>query len=402
MSFLSQRLVDKLAKYEQTGEQFSDIGLAVDLGLFSIKHLVRSLINSKLKSNRLNVGLVFNGGIGDQVIQLQWARIFVASLQQQGCNSYNVFMFANPELGQMLLNGVDHVDQVENHRFARKHDFDLLLSIEYFPRIWKINNTSLSKYAPFLTERLEQAFSFYAEFSKLSRTCYHYQLMQLAVAKGWTRYDLLGRCGLCDFDRNTVPFLQLEDDLTNTVLQKFNLQNRQFITLHSGISGIPTQFLDKGVDPVIAKQNATRTIPLSLLEDILVCLKQQYPDYLLVHIGDKDALPVQHADLNLAGKTSLKESLCLLSKSACHIDNDAGLIHLRHAMGLRSVVVWGPTLGAFVGYPEDINIQGNCTGCMWLTPNWESHCPKGYACAKCIYDISAEDITSAVQKVLQN
>lgn len=402
MSFLSQRIGDKLAKFEQLKDGGSDLELVCDLTLFSAKYFLRALTNRRVKSGCLNVGLVFNGGIGDQVIQLQWARVFVDSLAQQGCASYNVFMFNNTEMGNMLLNKVEHVDLIADHRFARKHNFDLLISIEYFPRLWNVNLAAIKKHAPFLIDKLKQAGGFYSEFSKLSRVCHHYQLMQCAVAKGWTRYDLLGRCGLCEFDRNTKPYLYLDPEFVSVTLDKFGLQDRKFITFHSGISGIPVQLLDEGMDPVKAKQQANRVIPPALLQQSFVELKRIYPDFLFVHLGDADALPVEQADLNLAGKSSLMESVCLLSKAVCHIDNDAGLIHLRHALHQRSVVLWGPTLGAFVGYPEDENIQGQCSGCMWLVPNWEVHCPKGFSNAKCMVDISVDRVVAGVEKILSS
>lgn len=401
MSFLSQRLAEKIAKFEKTPQPESELILASDLTSFSLKYFWRRLANSKLKSNCLNVGLVFNGGIGDQVIQAQWARVFVEYLAQNGCQSYNVFMFDDPALGKEILQEVAHVDLIADHRCARKHKFDLLLSIDYFPRLWCTNQAAINEYAPFLKERMTQYLTVNAELAKFSKVCHHYQLMQYSFAKGWTRYDLLGQSGLCDFDRHTAPFLYLDDAQAQATLQKFSLDGERFVTFHSGISNIPVELLDAGVDPIKAKQHATRNIPLDMLGQVVQEFKQRHPTIKLVQLGGKDDLPVEHVDLNLVGQSSLKESLCLLSKAAVHVDNDSGLIHMRHALGQRSVVLWGPTLGAFVGYPEDVNLQGGCSGCMWLTSSWESKCPRGFDHAKCMRDIPISAVVEGIEQVLQ-
>lgn len=400
MSFLSQRIGDKLAKFEQRKDGGSDLGLVSDLTLFSVKHFLRTMTNQRVKSGCLNVGLVFNGGIGDQIIQLQWARVFVESLAQQGCVSYNVFMFNNSEIGQMLLKRVEHVDLVECHHFARKHKFDLLLSLEYYPRLWDVNLSAIKKYAPFLSDKLKLAGKFYSEFLKFNRVTHHYQLMDASLAKHWNRYDLLGQCGLCDFNRDTQPFFGIDQSEVDATLSKYHLHDKEFLTVQSGIGDMPLYGIPEGEAPIVARQRATKLIPKELATQVFIQIKQRYPELLIVQLGDEHSVRFDGVDLCLLGQTSLPESINLLYAAKLHFGNDSGLIHLRHAMGKRSVVVWGPTSAEFLGYPEDQNIQGACKPCMWLTRDWNVNCPKGLSCAKCMLDIPVNKLIAGVEKIL--
>ncbi len=69
-------------------------------------------------------------------------------------------------------------------------------------------------------------------------------------------------------------------------------------------------------------------------------------------------------------------------------------------MGKSAVVLWGPTSGAIVGYDDDVNLQGSCKPCAFLTPDWNTSCPRGYACAQCMTTIQAADVVAGVKTLL--
>ncbi len=55
-----------------------------------------------------------------------------------------------------------------------------------------------------------------------------------------------------------------------------------------------------------------------------------------------DAIPDKRL-VNLQGKTSLKESMAILSKAICSIGNDSGMNHIAEAYGVPCLTIFGPT-----------------------------------------------------------
>jgi len=79
------------------------------------------------------------------------------------------------------------------------------------------------------------------------------------------------------------------------------------------------------------------------------------------------------------------------------------LVHLAHAMGTVSVVMFGPTSVAFLGYPQNINlVASDCTSCWWTTKDWYVYCPRALAEPECMHAHRAETVVEAVLKIKKN
>lgn len=395
MTYYGYRLIEKIKTYiTKSGKEFSSFKIFSKIFAFSLNNLISHIFAFKPKSHKLNIGFIFSGGIGDQVISAQWVKVFIERLLANNCEFYSVLMFPNKQTGNMLVAGFKGIDLIESRHYLYFHKFDLLIGVDQFAKIFKINDRAVSKYAPFLKEDLSKALEFTRRYGLLSYYNYHYQLMNLAVTKGWNRYDLMGACGLCDFNRQSPVYFQIEQSSVTETCKKFNLPS-SFITIHSGVGNVPVSEQSEEAKK-IARRNASRCIPLELGNQIVAKIHELQPDLKIIQIGDESGYFFEGVDLNLCGKTSFKESLDLLYESLVHIDNDAGLIHLRHVMGKRSVVLYGPTDARFVGYDTDVNFQGNCRPCMWLTEDWNTVCPAGFSKASCMYSIKASEVAKAV------
>ncbi len=83
--------------------------------------------------------------------------------------------------------------------------------------------------------------------------------------------------------------------------------------------------------------------------------------------------------INLQGKTSLAESAYWLSRCSVVVANDTGLMHLADALGVPTVVIFGPTsgeLGCLPFHPQSITIEPQ----LWCRPcskNGEAPCIRG-------------------------
>ena len=75
----------------------------------------------------------------------------------------------------------------------------------------------------------------------------------------------------------------------------------------------------------------------------------------------------------------MEEVKALLKNSLLHIDNEGGLVHLRHALcAKKSIVLFGPTSDLFYGYAENENVRSNVCEepCEWENAKWNTWCKK--------------------------
>lgn len=94
----------------------------------------------------------------------------------------------------------------------------------------------------------------------------------------------------------------------------------------------------------------------------------------------------------------------IVNHAALLVDNEGGMVHLRHALrGGSSVVLFGPTSKAVFGYPENENISSSVCDhwCEWQIPDWQYVCARlGTPGHPCMDAIRTEDVLAAVHRVL--
>lgn len=100
-------------------------------------------------------------------------------------------------------------------------------------------------------------------------------------------------------------------------------------------------------------------------------------DICVVQLGGKsNGIDVPGIHFSFRG-TDFKTSLSILKHSECHVDIEGGLVHAAAALGVPSVVLFGPTNVDFFAYPDNFNLlSGTCQNCWWTKPDWMNKCPK--------------------------
>lgn len=81
--------------------------------------------------------------------------------------------------------------------------------------------------------------------------------------------------------------------------------------------------------------------------------------------------------INLKGKTSLRESMAIITKSKYVIGADTGLVHAAEALGKRVVTIFGPTsreTGAGVNREDSITIENNDIWCRPCSQTGKRKC----------------------------
>ena len=100
--------------------------------------------------------------------------------------------------------------------------------------------------------------------------------------------------------------------------------------------------------------------------------------------------------LNLAGNTSLRELIALISECDVFLSNDSGPMHIAYAVGTPLVALFGSTSPDLTGPVGEGNvvIRPNlpCSPCFERTCNNDDR--------QCMYDILSEDVYLAIKKIL--
>jgi len=168
---------------------------------------------------------------------------------------------------------------------------------------------------------------------------------------------------------------KLNIDVDIQVLKKYDLNDVNYITIHDG--------WDENFKFISSRP--TKAIPLNVWSLIIANIKNLYPNHLIVQIGGPKGEVINGVDICLKNKTPFLDAISILSFSHMHFDSESGLVHLASALGVRSMVFFGPTNFDWFSYPENVNIKpSECGNCWWSTENWMNSCPLGYIDPICI------------------
>ncbi|GBR49504.1 hypothetical protein AA106556_2076 [Neokomagataea tanensis NBRC 106556] len=172
----------------------------------------------------------------------------------------------------------------------------------------------------------------------------------------------------------------------------FGLKPKAYITVHDGWDG----------NFKIAAQRPTKTVPLEKWTKIISGLKRALPHMTIVQIGGAVGENLQGVDVNLKKKLSFAQSTSILAQSALHIDAETGLVHLAAALGVKSVVMFGPTNVDWFGYPQNANIRPHeCGNCWWSNDAWMDACPLDLPNPACTNNIRPDEVVAAAMRLLE-
>jgi len=123
----------------------------------------------------------------------------------------------------------------------------------------------------------------------------------------------------------------------------------------------------------------------------------------VIQLGASCEEPIEGA-INMAGRSTIKQTAAFLARAKLHIDSEGGLVHIARAMATRSVVLFGPTSRLFFEYECNVNVEPttDCKDCWWTTDMWWRECPKGKPYpVPCMNSITPDIVYKAIQKALK-
>ncbi len=195
---------------------------------------------------------------------------------------------------------------------------------------------------------------------------------------------------------SSMPYNRLQLSIHPSEVSKFNLNREgiKFITIHDGWDENTRTKNKTGV--------STKSYPPEKWAELVKLIKIDFPEYLIVQLGGLgNGSNIDGADINLRGKTTLKEAASIISSSTLHIDTDSGLVHIAACLGTPSAVLFGPTNAAYCSYKGNINIAPNlCGNCWWSIDDWMDTCPRGLKTAECMYSIEPKTIIEKIKSKL--
>lgn len=100
--------------------------------------------------------------------------------------------------------------------------------------------------------------------------------------------------------------------------------------------------------------------------------------------------------INLAGQTSLREAMSVISECAIFISNDSGLMHIAGALNIPTIAIFGSTNPVTTSPVGDhcmvIRKDLSCSPCL------KKECASDF---KCMTSISAEEVFDAARKMIE-
>jgi ADP-heptose:LPS heptosyltransferase len=108
--------------------------------------------------------------------------------------------------------------------------------------------------------------------------------------------------------------------------------------------------------------------------------------------------------LNITGACSMRQSMAFLERLHLFVGNDGGLAHLAAALGVPTVVIYGPESPARVGRREDekhaaVYHARDCSPCVSLLALEKKECACGGACVR---EIPVEEVHHVVRDLLDH
>jgi hypothetical protein len=169
------------------------------------------------------------------------------------------------------------------------------------------------------------------------------------------------------------------------------LQGKKYIVIHDGWDNA---FELKSTRP-------TKAMPLKFWIDLVASIKRELSDVSVVQIGGSRGEDVDGVDYNFRCRAPFETAVSILKGARLLIDAEGGLVHYAAAVGLRAIVLFGPTNADWFGYEENVNVRpAACGNCWWSTRDWMDRCPAGYAPPVCTQH-SASAVVTEVRQALR-
>lgn len=273
--------------------------------------------------------------------------------------------------------------------FCDNNKYDLVITAEHFLRVHYYYLPRLERLAPKLADRifdLKKNFdSYYPDAGERNSTeALHIHKCEI---QGINRYTTLEHNGIFEL-KDKFTYISF-DESKYIEFEKLGLSNKSYITIN------------RGADNMGGGVVQTKVWNMEKYESLIVSLKKQYPEIQIIQIGGKNNELIKGIDRYVMGK-SLELTKWILKSSMLHIDCEGGLVHLATQIGIKCVVLFGPTPVKYYGYDENINIVAStCGNCMGRSREWAYSCMLNTSGVPCMDSITVEEVLKPIGYFMQ-
>jgi ADP-heptose:LPS heptosyltransferase len=131
-------------------------------------------------------------------------------------------------------------------------------------------------------------------------------------------------------------------------------------------------------------------------------LKPLLKDTKLVQLGTSSDTQLKNIDIDLRGKTSLKQSCALIKDSILHVGVDSFSNHVAGGLKKKAIILFGSTSPVNLGYPTSVNIwkQLSCSPCYKENPEISHEEQRPCNHKSCMKNITVTEVMQAILKQL--
>ncbi|MBK8872173.1 MAG: glycosyltransferase family 9 protein [Elusimicrobia bacterium] len=129
----------------------------------------------------------------------------------------------------------------------------------------------------------------------------------------------------------------------------------------------------------------------------------------VVLMGSKSDIPavenvlrtLEAPAINVAGQTSVRDLMIVLSRCKVVLTNDSGALHVSAALGVPTVAIFGPTVKPFGFFPKGhwtTVVESEGLDCRPCSLHGSKICPKGHF--RCMNDVTMDRVVNAARDLL--
>lgn len=323
----------------------------------------------------LEILFVMRGGIGDGVMETALYEELVRMSPD-----VVIDVFGEPYF-KYIYAAKKHVRHIINYHEEKtwNKNYDLVIEGSWGISVSHYNLERIFRKSPELYETVMKTIESMKFNALVNR-------VQIARIKKKDKFWLMGREGVWNISSKNIH-VEFDEEYEST----FNsLKLKKYITFNCGAD--MRRITENDEFP-------TKVWPAEYFEQLLILIKNSYPEYELIQLGTKDIKKIPNADRHILGK-NMELVKYILRGSSLHIDDEGGLVHLATAFGTKCLVLFGPTPSDLLGYPQNINVCTNvCMGCFPLG-KWNAKCLLGMKKPKCMYSLTPELVMEYVSGYL--
>lgn len=347
--------------------------------------------------DKINIAVKVNGGFGTVLIRANYIHCLYKYLDDENIRIY-AYAHKNDKMNDAIFKNQKSIFWYGNEsawKRIKDKDFDIKLVLDIYPDLIYANEEKIQYH-----ERLLDIVSLWRNFKSDCENNLYFKELRTSKPYVYSRLMIEKKSVLNSADINGILGIENEFEMPiiinktdNEVLRNFNLQGKKYITVQ------------RGVNPKLGTAETPKLWPVNYYEELLPKLKEKYPEYLIVQLGESAShcKSMKGIDINLVGKTDWDDLKVLLKYATLHIDGECGMVHLRKALHAGpSVVLFAQTPLDFFGYDGNINLKSDACShwCAELREDWEYNCIKGQKHAPCMYGLTSDFVFEKISDFL--